>query len=694
MFKHKNRHTVITLKMMKKKQKNLLLVKQDKWLKPYENTINQRHKSVVKLQQKLHKAYGSLYDFAGAYKYLGINYDVEKKGWYYREWAPEAYALYLIGDFNNWDRNSHPLKKSDNGIWEIFLDEKDYKNSFVHKSRVKVLVESKMGRSDRLPAYITRVVQDKDSRDFSGQLWFSKQFDWSEDTFEVSGLKSLFIYECHIGMGQEKEGLGTYREFADNILPHIKELGYNVIQTMAIQEHPYYGSFGYHVSNFFAPSSKFGTPEDLKYLIKKAHSMGIAVIMDIIHSHAIKNLLEGLNGFDGTEYQYFHEKEKGHHPDWDSRLFNYGKREVIQFLLSNIRYWLEEFHFDGFRFDGVTSMLYHHHGNIDFGHLDKYFDESVNEQALTYLQLANILMKEIKPGVISIAEDVSGMPGLCRPVKEGGIGFKYRLAMGLPDYWIKLLKEKRDEDFNVHDMWYVLNNRRYREKNIAYCESHDQALVGDKTIAFRLMDKEMYYHMRKDDNNMVIDRGIALHKMIRLFTISTGGEAYLNFMGNEFGHPEWIDFPREGNDWSYKYARRQWSLLHNQDLKFQFLNSFDREMIELIKKYKILSASKNHVLKMDEENQVITFEKGKLIFLFNFNPLQSFVNYKFDAPKQGNYKIILNSDSKQFGGHKRIDESVIYPTSKKGKLKLYITNRTTLVLTKVNTITSEKNNPA
>ena len=659
------------------------LVKDDPWLEPYTNDINERINIFNELKGNIEKHYGSLLKFADAHHYLGFNYDKKKKGWFYREWAPMAYSLYLIGDFNNWNRTSHPLNKLENGVWEIFFDDKTYADKLVHESLIKVLVATQKGALDKIPAYITRVVQNDQTHDFAGQIWNpSKPFKWTDESFKTSSITEPIIYESHVGMAQEREGLGTYVEFADNVLPRVKKLGYNTIQLMAVQEHPYYGSFGYHVSNFFAASSRFGTPEELKYLINKAHKAGIAVIMDIVHSHSVKNLNEGINEFDGTDYQYFHAGGKGHHSAWDSKLFNYGKWEVLQFLLSNVRYWLEEFHFDGFRFDGVTSMMYHHHGHSAFDHYDKYFKGDVDKEAVTYLQLANTIAKEIKPDVINIAEDVSGMPGLCREVNEGGLGFNYRLAMGIPDYWIKLLKHEQDENWNIHEMYGTMTNRRYKEKAIAYAESHDQALVGDKTVAFWLMDKEMYWHMQVSDNNMIIDRGIALHKMIRLFTLSLGGEGYLNFIGNEFGHPEWIDFPREGNGWSYKYARRQWSLVDNDKLKYKFLSNFDREMLKVVKKHHILGTHDVQQLNMDELNKTIIFKKADLIFVFNFHPSNAIFDYKFWVPAKGKYKLLLNSDAAEFGGHDRIENSTIFLTDADNMLSIYNTNRTVQVLKK------------
>jgi 1,4-alpha-glucan branching enzyme len=657
-----------------------VLVQQNIWLKPYYAEIENRIKRFEKRKREIEAVAGSLLRFANMHHYLGINYDNDKKGFWYREWAPAADALFLIGDFNWWDRNSHPLQRNEFGIWEIFLADDLYAKTFTHGSKIKVLVHSKLGQVERIPAYIRRTVQEEKTNDFAGQIWKPEQeFDWTGDNFNPTQNESLLIYECHTGMAQEKETVGTYKEFTTNILPRIKAAGYTAIQLMAVQEHPYYGSFGYHVSSFFAASSRFGTPEELKELIKTAHSLGIAVIMDLVHSHAVKNILEGLADFDGTDYQYFHGGNRGNHPDWDSKLFQYGKWEVQQFLLSNIRYWLEEFHFDGFRFDGVTSMLYHHHGSISFGNLDRYFDLDVDNEAITYLCLANTVAKTVNPNCILIAEDVSGMPGLCRPVKEGGIGFDYRLAMGNPDFWVKLLKTKRDEDWDIGAMWAAMTNRPVHEKVIAYVESHDQAMVGDKTMSFLLMDKEMYFGMQVDDQNLVVDRGLAIHKMARLLTISLGGDAYLNFMGNEFGHPDWIDFPREGNGWSHRYARRQWSLVDNQSLKYKFFDAFDKAMIDTIKRYNTLSISGQQTIGIhyDHEQQVLAYMKGKLLFVYCFHPTFAQFGYQVQVPYYGKYKLILTSDGPEFGGHNRSELGTEHFTDAEfGTISIYCTQRT------------------
>jgi 1,4-alpha-glucan branching enzyme len=661
----------------------------DPWLQKVAKDVIDRYDRFNALLASIVSKHNSIRNFASGHHYYGIHYNEVEKCWIYREWAPAAYALFLTGDFNDWNMSSHPLYKIENGSWEIRLDRDEYKNEFFHGTKIKVVVHSVLGTHLRIPAYISRVIQDEDTKNYSGQLWFPEPFDWHGDVFDMRSARPLLIYEAHVGMAQEHEGLGTYTEFTEKVLPRIHKSGYNAVQLMAIQEHPYYGSFGYHVSNFFAPSSRFGTPEELKELIRVAHTMGIAVIMDIVHSHTVKNIHEGLNQFDGTENQYFHPGPRGEHPNWDSKLFDYGKTEVLQFLLSNVHYWLEEYHFDGFRFDGVGSMMYFHHGDEPMDSIEKYFSNGVEWDAVTYLQLANYLVHSINPKAVTIAEDVTGMPGLTVDVADGGLGFDYRLGMGIPDFWIKYLKELKDEDWSMNEMWHVLNDRIPYVKTVTYCESHDQALVGDKTIAFRLMDKEMYYHMQTEDKNPIIDRGMALHKMIRLFTISLGGQAYLNFMGNEFGHPEWIDFPRQGNNWSYRYARRQWSLVDNPSLKYKYLAAFDKSMIRLIREYDLLDSSLyGELLNVDETNKCIIYQRGELIFLFNFHPERAIPDYEFFVKTGGDYRIVLNTDCKEFGGHGRIDDSILYPTvfrkqSNGHFMKIYLTNRTALVMSHV-----------
>ncbi len=666
------------------------LIDLDPWLEPHEDALRHRYQRYLKARQRIVEAAGSLENFARAHEYFGLNRGEHngQAGVWYREWAPAAHALYLTGDFNLWDRTNHPLRRDDRGVWSIFLPDEEYADKLVHASRVKVHVESAVGSMDRIPAYIRRVVHEEATNNFSGQYWQPpEQYQWQAQRPPLP--KNPRIYEAHVGMATEQQQVGSYNEFTNAVLPRIVEAGYNVVQLMAVMEHPYYASFGYHVSNFFAASSRFGTPEDLKRLIDTAHAQGLFVLLDIVHSHAVKNIYEGLNLFDGTDHQYFHTGPRGQHEAWDSLLFDYNKLQVQQFFLSNIRFWLEEYRLDGMRFDGVTSMMYLDHGlGKAFTCYGDYFDSNrLDEDAVTYLQLANEVAHEVNPQAITIAEDVSGMPGLARPIDEGGLGFDYRLAMGLPDYWIKLLKERQDEQWRMEELFSTLVNRRHGEKHIAYAESHDQALVGDKTIAFRLMDADMYWLMSKATaGNIIIERGMAMHKMIRLITFVLGGEGYLNFMGNEFGHPEWIDFPREGNNYSCKYARRQWSLVDDPLLRYRDLATFDREMQELDIKHNLLSDPFIELIHVHEDNKLLAFRRGPMVFLFNWHPHNSYVDYRFGVPDPKDYKLQLNTDDFWFGGHGNVQTGQVYPLQevpadhRLQSIQVYIPPRTAQVL--------------
>ena len=660
------------------------LVQNDSWLKPFAKQIAQRAIRLSRKEKELTQG-GSLSGFATGYMYFGLHRT--PTGWVFREWAPNATAIYMIGEFTGWKTNSeYALKPLPKGVWELELPA----DKLHHQQLYRLLVCWKGGQGERIPSYANRTVQDEQTKIFSAQVWNpEKPYVWTAHACEANHSVPL-VYESHVGMATEKYRVGTFTEYRDHILPYIKQSGYNTVQLMAIQEHPYYGSFGYHVSNFFAVSSRFGTPDEFKSLIDTAHQLGLCVIMDLVHSHSVKNSLEGLNIFDGTPYLYFHDGERRNHPAWDSLCFNYGKNEVLHFLLSNCKYWLEEYHVDGFRFDGITSMLYTHHGlSRDFTEYAMYFDGSEDVDATTYLMLANRLIHQVKPDAVTIAEEMSGMPGLATPIADGGIGFDYRLAMGTPDYWIKLIKEQTDQTWEVGNIYYELTRKRDDEKTIGYVESHDQALVGDKTVFFRLVDKDIYYKMNVGDKSIVIDRGMALHKMIRLITCATSGNGYLCFMGNEFGHPEWIDFPREGNDWSYQHARRQWSLVKNTKLKYRFLAEFDRAMLALAGKGNFFHRPAE-LLYENKAQQILAFRRNDLVFVFNFNPDHSYTDFGISTGP-GKFRVALNTDSPLFGGFGLIDESLDYFTGsilqdrpmENNYLKVYLPARCGLVFRKI-----------
>ena len=646
----------------------------DKALRPFERDINLRMDNYHRMHEMLTGG-GRLTDFANAHEYYGFHHTAE--GWVYREWAPGADGVCLSGEFNGWAPEDAPLTPIGSGNWELRLPEETLRDGM----RVKTVVRNGPNLSWHIPLYARRVIQDPESFEWICEVWDPiTPYAWTDGDFRPD--RQLFIYESHVGMATEEYRVGTYREFADNVLPRVQYLGYNTVQLMAIMEHPYYGSFGYQVSNFFAASSRFGLPEDLKYLVNKAHSMGIAVLLDVVHSHAVKNTVEGINRFDGTDTQFFRAGRAGDHPAWDTKCFNYGKTEVLHFLLSNLKFWMTEYHFDGFRFDGVTSMLYHDHGlGAAFSNLKMYFSVNTDTEAITYLQLANELIHELRPDGITIAEDMSGMPGMTLKVPDGGIGFDYRLAMGLPDMWIRLIKEKRDEDWSLDYIWNELNNRM--AATIAYVESHDQALVGDQTIMFRLAEAHMYTDMDKICHNEVIDRAMALHKMLRLVTCAAGGNGYLNFMGNEFGHPEWIDFPREGNGWDYKYCRRQWSLPENGYLKYGQLNLFDRDMIQTCRKYGVLGDGGARLRLLRQNDHLLAFERGGLVFAFNFDPVRSHMDVAVPVSVGRDHEVLFTTDDACYGGFDNITHelhSAFIPGMSSPTLRLGLPPRTAMVL--------------
>mmetsp|Transcript_38602 Transcript_38602/g.114639 ORF Transcript_38602/g.114639 Transcript_38602/m.114639 type:complete len:851 (-) Transcript_38602:12-2564(-) len=637
---------------------------------------------------------GGLDKFAQGYLKYGLNRGEHEGqvGTWYREWAPGAKALALVGEFNDWNpKDSHWAHKNPFGTFELFLPDVDGRPQVPHRTKIKARIETASGAwVERIPAWIKWATQEWNEIQFNGINWEPEEVGAPGEvhpdkayTFKYPRPpkpRSMRIYECHIGMSSAEPKINSYLEFRRDMLPRIRKLGYNAIQIMAIQEHAYYGSFGYHVTNFFAASSRCGTPEELKALIDEAHRLGLVVLMDIVHSHASKNTIDGINMFDGTDAMYFHGGERGNHWMWDSRLFNYGNWETMRFLLSNARWWVDEYKFDGYRFDGITSMMYHHHGlSMTFtGNYEEYFGMATDADAVVYLMLANNMLHDVFPSVITVGEDVSGMPAFSRPWQENGVGFDYRLQMAIADKWIEVLKKCSDDQWDIGNIVHTLTNRRYAEKCVGYAESHDQALVGDKTIAFWLMDAAMYDGMSAPGHgpqNSAVDRGIALHKMIRMITVALGGEAYLNFMGNEFGHPEWIDFPRvdtydtstgafiPGNGGSLEKCRRRWDICDAETLRYKDMNAFDRAMNHLDKAFGFVDAPHQWISRQCSMDKMCVVERGDLVFVFNFHPVSSYNDYRIGCRDPGNYKIVLSSDEPVFGGWSNAskDADVVFP---------------------------------
>eukprot|EP00884_Botryococcus_braunii_P004632 jgi/Botrbrau1/1416/Bobra.0063s0112.1 len=652
----------------------LAILKADPNLRDNATHLLYQWKQYQTTKRAIEAVAGSLEEFAKGYETMGFN---RKDGvTVYREWAPAAGRAALIGDFNNWE--GIEMQRDQFGVWSVSLpDREDGQAAIPHGSRVKIRLWHPKGYTvDRIPAWIKWATAQKGvmGARYDGIYWDPPpdlRYKWKHK--RPPKPKTLRIYEAHVGMSSEESAVASYTYFKDNILPRIAVLGYNAVQLMAVQEHAYYASFGYHVTNPFAVSSWSGNPEELKALVDEAHRLGLYVLLDVVHSHISSNEIDGIAGYDfgqGEEGNYFYQGERGHHKVWGSRLLVYRNWEVLRYLLSNVRWWLDEYRFDGFRFDGVTSMLYWDHGiNTTFsGDYREYFSPGTNVDAVVYLMLANEVIHKVLPQAVTVAEDVSGMPGLGRPVEEGGVGFDYRLGMGLPDTWFKLIRTTRDEQWDLPNLVAALCNRRYSERTIAYVESHDQAIVGDQTLAFRLMGPEMYTSMSAlSPATPVIARGMRLHKIIRLLTIAIGGEGWLSFMGNEFGHPEWIDFPRDENGWSYQHCRRQWSLVDRPDLRYRQLNAWDAAIQNLEERFSFLSDPHQLVSFAGRPPELmLVAERGPLVFVFNFCPTIDREGYKVGVGEPGKYRIVLDSDDLQYGGLGRLNHTVDHFTSPEG----------------------------
>ena len=676
----------------KKKISIFEIINQDEYLKPFELNIKKRVLKYKETMDEILKNEITLEYFSKSYEHMGLNLlrngDIK-----YREYAPGAKGISLFGEFNNWNKEQYWAKQDKFGYWELIIPNENGAPKIQHGQIVKVNVVLEDGNwMERNPVWSRHLIQNKESMILENVFWNPEiKYKWKFPQKHIKKPNSLRIYEVHIGLSSFDPKINTYKEFAENILPRVKKMGYTAIQFMAIMEHADYASFGYHVNYLFAVSSRFGTPEEFMYLIDKCHENGLFVIMDIIHSHASSNVNDGFNYWDGTDHLYFHGGELGKHVQWNSRLYNYSSYETLRLLLSSCAYYINEFRIDGFRFDCVTSMLYTHHG-IDYvftGNYQEYFGEFFNEESSVYLMLANSLIHKINPEALTIAEDFSGMPGLCRPIEEGGYGFDYKLNMKICDKWKHFLMNLKDEEWNMGDIVYTLTNRRYNEKHISYCESHDQSFIGNYSLSSLLFSSERFWNMSiNSPETIVIGRGIALHKMIRLLSFALGGEGYLSFMGNEFGCPDSLDFPKKGNRFSYSHCRRRWDLCDNKELRYQFLYNWEIIMNLLEEIFNFIGSKEEYISTKHEDDKVIVFEKGVLLFVFNFHPVKSFEGYQIGTKWGSKHKIILDSDEERFMGKGRLKagHDNLFPCIKKVfhnrpyNMKVYLPSRTCMVL--------------
>ncbi|KAH9651980.1 SBE3 [Citrus sinensis] len=548
---------------------------------------------------------------------------------------------------------------------------KKYTPGIPHGSKYRVYFNTPDGPLERIPAWATYVQPDADGKEAFAIHWEpSPEFAYKWRNTRPKVPKSLRIYECHVGISGSKPKISSFNEFTEKVLPHVKEAGYNVIQLFGVVEHKDYFTVGYRVTNLYAVSSRYGTPDDFKRLVDEAHGLGLLVFLDIVHSYSAADQMVGLSQFDGSNDCYFHTAQiiffcvvlyyahmipgkRGFHKYWGTRMFKYDDLDVLHFLLSNLNWWVVEYQIDGFQFHSLSSMIYTHNGFASLtGDLEEYCNQYVDKDALLYLILANEILHALHPNIITIAEDATYYPGLCEPTTQGGLGFDYFLNLSASEMWLSFLENTPDHEWSMSKIVSTLvGNGQYSDKMIMYAENHNQSISGGQSFA-EILFGEISEHS-PDTNNLLL-RGCSLHKMIRLITFTIGGHAYLNFMGNEFGHPKRVEFPMPSNNFSFSLANRHWDLLANR--LHSNLYSFDQELMKLDENAKVLLRGSPSVHHVNDAKMVICYMRGPLVFIFNFHPTDSYEDYSVGVEEAGEYQIILNTDESKFGGQGLIKE--------------------------------------
>lgn len=531
---------------------------------------------------------------------------------------------------------------------------KKYTPCIPHGSKYRVYFNTPDGPLERVPAWATYVLPDADGRQACAVHWdppSESAYKWKNK--HPTAPKSLLIYECHVGISGSEPRLSSFSEFTKKVLPHIKDLGYNAIQLFGIVEHKDYFTAGYRVTNMYAVSSRYGTPEDFKHLVDEAHGIGLLVFLDVVHSYSAADEMVGLSLFDGTNDCYFHTGKRGHHKFWGTRMFKYADVDVLQYLLSNLNWWVEEYRIDGFQFHSLSSMMYTHNGFATFtGELEEYCNQYVDRDALMYLILANDILHALHPNIITIAEDATYYPGLCEATSQGGLGFDYYVNLSASEMWLSFLEKVPDNEWSMSKIVTTLmGNRQYTNKMLLYAENHSQSISGGRSFAEILFGGKEDRPAESTDSLL---RGCSLHKLIRLITFSIGGCAYLNFMGNEFGHPKGVEFPTASNNNSFELANRRWELLNNDGIHHA-LFLFDKDMMKLEQNERVLSRGLPNVHHVKDDTMVISYTRGPVLFIFNFHPTNSYEKYIVGVEEAGEYQVIMNTDEKNYGGQGMIN---------------------------------------
>ncbi|MGK7392352.1 MAG: 1,4-alpha-glucan branching protein GlgB [Candidatus Cyclobacteriaceae bacterium M2_1C_046] len=559
-----------------------------------------------------------------------------KKGTYFAVWAPNAKEVSVIGNFNSWDKGATPLfpRWDHSGIWEVFVPGVGHGEAY--KYAIKTLNEEWLEKGDPFARYwetppaTASIVWDSTRHKWNDKKWLDKRKK------KVGEPQPYSVYEVHFGSWKRKVEEDnrslTYREMADELVDYVKEMGFTHVEFLPVMEHPFYGSWGYQITGYFAPSSRYGSPEDLKYMIDAFHKAEIGVILDWVPSH-FPGDAHGIYRFDGTALYEHEDPRKGFHPDWKSYIFNYGRSEVRSFLISNAVYWLDEYHIDGLRVDAVASMLYLDYSREEGEWIPNEFGGNENIEAITLLKEMNEVVYSEFPDIITIAEESTSWPMVSRPTYMGGLGFGQKWMMG----WMHDSLEffKKDPVHRQHHQDQITFSLMYAfTENFMLPLSHDEVVHGKGSLLDRMPGDEW----QKIANLRLLYGFMYMHPGTKLL-----------FMGCEFG---------QKSEWAHERSL-DWHLL--EDSKHKGLHEWVKKLNDFytnnpaLFEYNFDQRGFQWVDYSDRENSVVSFlrkgvgEKDDLIVICNFTP-EVRHNYRIGVPFKGYWKEVLNSDENKYHG--------------------------------------------
>ena len=580
-------------------------------------------------------AEGTHYDI---YKKLGAHPSVEdgEKGYFFGVWAPNAKEIYVIGEFNSWNESANPMKKlGDGGIWSCFIP--GVQKNQMYKFLIVTSGGDKLYKADPFANYAEmRPGNASKTTDLSGFKWTDNVWMGKRDQMDMKK-EPMAIYECHIGSWMKhpdgtEDGFYNYREFADRACEYIKEMGYTHIELMGIAEYPFDGSWGYQVTGYYAPTSRHGEPADFMYLINKFHRAGIGVILDWVPAHFATDA-HGLGRFDGECIFEHPDPRLGEHPDWGTKIFNYGKTEVKNFLIANALFWLKEYHVDGIRVDAVASMLYLDYGKKDGQWVPNIYGGNKNLEAIEFFKHLNSVVRGTYPGFLTIAEESTAWPMVTCDIGSEGLGFSFKWNMG----W-------------MHDFCEYMKLDPYFRKNNHYSMTFAMTYNSSESYILPLSHDEVV-HLKCSMLNKMPGYQVDKYANLRngyTYMFGHNGKKLL-FMGQEFG-PE--------REWS-EARELDWYLLGEKLNKG--LQDYVKELLHIYRKYPCLWENDGdwsgfEWMNADDcDRSTYSFirkcdsDKRRLLFIINMTPMK-WENYRVGVPAKKKYKLLLNSTEEKFGG--------------------------------------------